>query len=282
MSKKTLSAILVAAVLCGVTVMAYRGTQDPAPGSNNAGAAPAVALSFDQAAPVEQRLAALEEALSVERQARQLLQEELVVLTAELENLSANALSTAPDEPSVADASAATANSAAGRQRRGRGNTPAARTERMVEAGFTRSEAERILRRESELQMEQLAARYEARRSGEPISGFGTASQRGQLREELGDDAYERYLTANGRSTRVSVSSVLEGSPALSAGLQPGDEIVRYDGRRVFSMDEITSLQMQGAAGQSVLLDIERDGLLMQVALPRGPLGITGGRRFAR
>lgn len=280
MTRKTLSAILAASVLCGVTVLAYRGTQDPAPEARSAGVSPAAPMSFNQQAPVEQRLAALENALSVERQARQLLQEELVVLTAELESLSATAPAALPVEPGVEAVSAG--EPARIRQRRGRGSTPAARAERMVEAGFTRAEAERILRRESELQMEQLAARYEARRSGEPISGFGSSGRLSQLREELGDDAYERYLTANGRSTRVSVSSVLEGSPALSAGLQPGDQIVRYDGQRVFSMDEITSLQMQGEVGQNVLVDIERDGLLMQIAMPRGPLGITGGRRFAR
>ena len=155
--------------------------------------------------------------------------------------------------------------------------------ERFVAAGFTAGEAEWIMRRESELQMEALQARYEARRSGEPMEFFGSRNYANNtLREELGDGDYERYLQANGRPTRVSVTSIIDGSPALAAGLQPGDQIVSYDGRRVFSMDEIVALTMQGEAGQNVVVDIQRDGIPMQVAMPRGPLGITGGRRFRR
>ena len=99
------------------------------------------------------------------------------------------------------------------------------------------------------------------------------------LREELGDADFERYLIANNRSTSVTVSSVIESSPAQSAGLQPGDEIVRYDGERVFSMSDLTRQTMDGTAGQTVVVDIMRNGNPMQIVLPRGPVGISGGRR---
>ena len=95
----------------------------------------------------------------------------------------------------------------------------------------------------------------------------------------MGDADYERYLEASDRPTRVSVSSVIESSPAQSAGLWPGDEILRYDGERVFSMTDLTRQTMEGEAGESVVIDVMRDGTLMQVVLPRGPVGITGGRR---
>ncbi len=45
-------------------------------------------------------------------------------------------------------------------------------------------------------------------------------------------------------------------------------------------MDEIVELTMSGAAGENVIVDISRDGVPMQISLPRGPLGVTGGRRF--
>lgn len=239
---------------------------------------PSEVAAFDAAAPVEKRLAALEQALGIERQARQLLQEELVVLTAEIERLSA-------DDPldagtNAGDPVVTTAATSASRGSRRRSD-PALRLDRLVEAGFTPGEAQNILRRESELQMEALQERYEARRAGEPVS-FNRGSTANALREELGDAGYERYLTANGRPTRVSVSSVMDGSPALAAGMRPGDQIVGYDGRRVFSMNEITRMTMEGEAGQNVLVDIEREGVLMQIAMPRGPLGITGGRRYRR
>ena len=157
------------------------------------------------------------------------------------------------------------------------------RQQHLVNAGFTDAEAEWILTRESELQMEALQARYDAQRAGEPASRLASRARAADtLRGELGDEGYERYLIANGQPTSIAISSVFEGSPALAAGLQPGDRITRYDGRRVFNMNEITALTMQGQAGENVVVDIMRDGVLMQVSMPRGPLGVTGGRRYRR
>lgn len=269
--------LLAASLAAGAT---YLLTDRNPPPVQRTPANPVIAPStFDATAPIEERIAALEEALGVERQARHLLQEELVVLTAELESLSDGdmRISDAVEEP-VATAE----QSVAARQSRRRRNNPEQRIERMIDAGFTPSEAERILRRESEMQMQALQARYEARRAGEPGRFSNPGAGATTMREELGDDGYERYLTANGRPTQIAVSAVLEGSPALRAGLQPGDEIVTYDGRRVFNMNEITALTMQGEPGQNVIVNISRGGVPMQISMPRGPLGITGGRRFRR
>ena len=239
---------------------------------------PQTAPAFDSAAPVEERLAALEQALGIERQARQLLQEEVLFLNDTIDRLrvpgqpAADPAGTADPEPR-AERNRRTAD---GRQRNER------RADRLVEVGFTPTEAEWIMRRESALQMEALQARYDALRAGEPVNYFSGGARRQALRQELGDTDYARYLEARGRPTRVAISAVLEGSPALAAGLQPGDQILNYDGRRVFSMDEITALTMEGNAGQNVLVDITRDGVQMQMSIPRGPLGVTGGRRFRR
>jgi S1-C subfamily serine protease len=128
--------------------------------------------------------------------------------------------------------------------------------------------------------MESLRARYEAERSGDPAEFWRNRNASNTtLRDELGDADFERYLVANNRSTSITVSSVIESSPAQSAGLQPGDEIVRYDGERVFNMTDLTQRTMDGAAGQNVIVDIMRNGQPMQIVLPRGPVGISGGRR---
>jgi membrane-associated protease RseP (regulator of RpoE activity) len=238
--------------------------------------------SFDASLPAADRIAALEQAVSEERQARQLLQEEVMILTAELDSL--YVIQEAPPAPGDAtEASPDPGGSATIADRRRefqRRNSPEWRMDRLIEAGFLPAEAEWILEREQELQMEALQARYEAGRTGDPADfyrdRFSTSSQ---LREELGDAGYERYLEANGRSTNVEISSVIGSSPAQSAGLQPGDEIVRYDGERVFSMTDINLASMEGEPGQSVVIDFTRDGVLMQVVMPRGPLGVTGGRR---
>ncbi len=233
-------------------------------------------VSFDSTTPIEERLAALEQALSVERQARQLLQEEVLVLNGAIDELTgADETAGALAEPEVRPAAERVRRSPDDDERLLR------RTERLIDAGFTAAEAEWILRRESELQMQALQARYDARRAGEPVNYFGGRTT-DALRQELGDAGYERYLEASGRPTRVAISTVFEGSPALAAGLRPGDQIVSYDGRRVFNMDDITALTMEGEAGQSVVIDITRDGIPMQMTIPRGPLGVIGGRRFRR
>jgi C-terminal processing protease CtpA/Prc len=149
----------------------------------------------------------------------------------------------------------------------------------LIDAGFLPSQASMIVQRESELQMEAIRARYEAERSGDPTDFFRSRNATSQvLREELGDADYERYLVANGRSTSITVSSVIESSPAQSAGLQPGDEIVRYDGERVFDLNDISRQAAQGEPGQNIVVDIMRNGAPMQMVLPRGPIGITPGQ----
>jgi hypothetical protein len=233
--------------------------------------------SFDVAAPVDTRLAALEQAVRTERQARHLLQEEVFFLTEELERLSAE--NTAPEFAAESSNPAQVSNVTRGNLR-GR-SAPENRVARLVAGGFTEGEADWIVRRESELQMASLQARYDADRNGTPQDYFQNRQASSiALREELGDADYERYLESNGRSTRVAISTVLESSPAKMAGLQTGDEIINYDGRRVFSMSDLNRETLQGQAGQNVVIDFMREGIQMQVAIARGPVGIMGGRRY--
>ena len=237
---------------------------------------PVVSSSFDSGAPLEQRISALEQALGQERQARQLLQEEVLVLTIELERL-------APPGAERPEATAAAASEIERRAQFRRGRSVAGRAERLVAAGFDPGRAEWIAKRESELQMEALQARYDAQRNGEEVDYFESRNAASNdLRAELGDQDFERYLEANGMPTSVSISTVIESSPAQRAGLQPGDQIVRYGGQRVFSMSDLTQQTMQGEAGVAVAVDIMRDGIPMQVVMPRGPVGVSGGRRFGR
>ncbi|MCH8334662.1 MAG: PDZ domain-containing protein [Proteobacteria bacterium] len=237
--------------------------------------------SFDAGLPVEDRIAALERAVSDERFARQLLQEEVFYLTVELEQMAGASELDLPDEISAEQAVDEPGDSRSSRREEyRRRNSVEGQIERLIEAGFLPSQASMIVRRESELQMESLRARYEAERNGDPVDYWRSRNASSDaLRQELGDADYERYLAANNRSTSVTISSVIDSSPAQSAGLQPGDEIVRYDGERVFSMTDLTRQTMDGIAGQNVVVDIMRGGTSMQIVIPRGPVGITGGRR---
>ncbi|MDH4108177.1 MAG: PDZ domain-containing protein [Gammaproteobacteria bacterium] len=278
MNRQTAVLLLAGGLAAGALVAALSAGRVAAPAGDEA--AHSILLGpgarSEPAEDLEARIASLEEAIAAERQARQWLEEEILYLGSELERLgggSAGASAAAQPEPVDAQASPQSART------RGAGRE----LSRLVGAGFTPAEAEWIVRRESELTMQALRERYEADRRGEPPDYFaGRDSASDELRAELGDAAYERYLEANRRSTSIAVGSVLESSPAQSAGLLAGDEIVSYDGRRVFDLSDLTELTKAGEPGQAVVVDILRGGQPMQVVIPRGPLGITGGRRYAR
>jgi hypothetical protein len=237
---------------------------------------PAAGLTFDQSLSVEARIHALEQAVSDERYARQLLQDELFILTGELETLVADQASAVTSDRS---ASSGQIDAAAPAPRRRSGAE--GRAERLVQAGFQPGQAEWIVQRESQLQMEALQARYQAERTGDAMDyAESRTAASDALRNELGDVEYERYLQASGRPTSVAVLTVLESSPAQRAGLMPGDEIMSYDGKRIFSMSDLTRQTLEGQPGEQVVVDVRRDGVSMQVVVPRGPIGIAGGRRF--
>ena len=226
--------------------------------------------AFDVAAPVEDRIRALEQAVMDEREARFWLEEEVFVLREELERREE-----VPDEPVQASMLAREAVRAEFRNRRFGVSSSGAQVDRLVEAGFPPGQAEWIVQRESEMQMAQIEARYEAMR-GEQGSRFFGMESNSEIRAGLGDADYERYLAATGRSTSAGIGSVIPNSPAQDAGLKPGDEIVRYDGERVFSMMDVAGRIMQNPSEGNVVVDIERGGFPMQLVIPRGPLGVTG------
>ena len=98
---------------------------------------------------------------------------------------------------------------------------------------------------------------------------------RPDLREELGDEAYDRYLYEQGGGNRVGVASVMSGSVAEQAGLQSGDVIVSYAGERVFRLRDLQSATRAGSYGEPVQLSVRRDGEVVAVEVVRGPLGVS-------
>ena len=151
---------------------------------------------------------------------------------------------------------------------------------RLAAAGFTPQQIETLGRREAAAQMQQVELDDQARREGwvntaryyqelnNLVSGADT------VRSDLGDDAYSRYLFASGRPNRVTVSRVIATSPAEKAGLQHGDVIRSYGGERVFSTQQLVNLRSAGDKGMPVIVEVIRDGELMQIWIPRGAMGI--------
>ena len=150
------------------------------------------------------------------------------------------------------------------------------RRQLLIDGGFAPQRADWLLQRESELQMAAVEEGDSA--LGLPQDLLQVRVQmRGALRAEIGDYEYERYLVATGQSTAVAVTQVLPDSPAEIGGLQVGDEIVDYDGKRLFNVFELSDASRADVPGSMVVVNIERGGAPMQLVLPRGALGISAG-----
>lgn len=232
-------------------------------------------LSFSAAPGAdEDRLRALELAIGEERAARQMLEEQLLLLFAEIDRLEAGRergeIRAVPTELPAEVEERRFAFRAAGE--------PQTIADNLLEAGFSQERVDWISRREEELRFAAMQANYEARNSGGAVDPFDPRmNPEAALRAELGDAEYEKYLQASSRPTSVPVANVLASSPAANAGLQPGDQIVAYDGQRVFNGGELVQQTMATGTG-TVIVDVLRDGAPMQVVVPRGPIGVEIGR----
>jgi hypothetical protein len=244
-------------------------------------AAPASVEATRDGSSSEARLAELQAALNSEIEQRAALEARVTELGTQLEALRDRPAAVRAGAPGQRDADAqAAANAAPAPFARGgpwRRDAQGGQVEALIAAGFPPDRAAWIERRTSELRMQALQAQYDAQRQGKPFDPGQAFNGDKTLRAELGDADYERYLQAMGRPTSVGVQGVLASSPAERAGLKAGDEVVAYDGKRVFDLRELNALTYDGTAGESVTVSVRRDGQTVQLVLPRGPLGITGG-----
>ena len=230
-------------------------------------------------ASTEERLLRLERIIAAERDARIALEDTIEMLFEGIERLEG------AGDRNVAELKARAEQENAARESKRTRRDEAQwirdyqerRVNRLVEGGFSEGEARRILEQESEAAFQVLNSVWEAQRSGEPYDRYSDEFDPSAImRSEMGDDAYARYLEAQGQPTAVRITQVLGGSPVKEIGLQPGDQLVSYSGNRVFSVNDLRKQSMQGNPGEDVVIEIQRDGTLIQLTLPRGPIGITG------
>ena len=273
----------IALVLCAALLVAIGLGTLVSTGLERTQEQPAAPIGSDELeadTSLDERLQDLEQALAEEREARLALEDTLAMLFEELDRLEGT------DERAAARLQAAAENERQARavERRERRNEAdwmrsyqERRVAMLVEGGFSDEEARRALEQESEASFKAMQLAWEAQRNGEAIDVMDVmSSPQSILRAEMGDDAYARFLEAQGQPTAIRITQVLGGSPGNSAGLQPGDELISYNGERVFDVLELRNGTMQGQPGEDVVIEIERDGVRMQLTLPRGPIGITG------
>lgn len=75
------------------------------------------------------------------------------------------------------------------------------------------------------------------------------------------------------RPAGALVSEVVSDSPAAEAGLQPGDVIVRYDGRELERSGDLPPLVGSTPVGETARLTVLRDGEAREIAVAIGELG---------
>ncbi len=273
-----MTASLVAAFAAGAWVTGFEPAKEAQGYAGN--------TALDETVPISERLLRLEQVIIDEREARLVLEGQLLLLIEDLERLESTRDRAQRERPIQVS-------EIRGEQLRsgGRPRDYAAvmrmyqdrRVADLVSGGFSEDEARRLLKRESEAQYKAMEAAYLAQRDGEAVDMFNSAmNAQSILRAEIGDSEYERFLTAQGEQTTVRIMNVLAGSPGSSAGLQAGDNIVSYNGERTFSMLDVRGLTMQGNPGEDVIIEIDRDGVRMQLNIPRGPIGVSGNGAMVR
>jgi hypothetical protein len=276
---KTLSLVL-AGLMAGLGIALWLQPSSAPSVEAEAASAPApIARSGSDDGGIEEaRLAALEDAFAAEVDRRVALEAEVAELSTQLEALGERPIRATRARDNPGNQIDPSLERFIDRTQREGPATQEERqrlaVDRLIAAGFAPDRAEWINRRTQELRMQTMQAQYEARREGRPPPADVEATT---LRTELGDQDYERFLTAQGRPTSVNVMGVLASSPAERAGLQQGDNIVSYDGKRVFDIQELNELTLGGTSGESVVIDVRRDGQNLQIVLPRGPIGVWGG-----
>jgi len=232
-----------------------------------------------QQGDLEERLAWLEAALQDEREQRLALEQRVSQLVEQTPSsggrFSSSNTSQAPTGETVVTNQPPGGPRQQVNQRR---NDSQSQVDRLVAGGFDEYQASEIVRMTEEIQMQLLNARYEANQSGEPADmaeQMFAATQ--QMRQTLGEADYEKYLEATRQPTTVAVRTVLESSPAKLAGIESGDQIISYDGERVYNMAELNRLTNQSDPSSRVVVEVIRDGQPISFSVPAGPMGVASG-----
>lgn len=142
--------------------------------------------------------------------------------------------------------------------------------------GMPPHEVERIQDYFGKSQMQQIELQHQAMREG----WFKTKryhNERRQIdadfRAKIGDEDYDVLLYASGKRNRVVVADVVDRSPGFRAGFEAGDVIIRYDDTRIFRGTEVQRLSSQGRIGESIPVEVLRNGEILRLYIDRGPMG---------
>jgi PDZ domain len=147
----------------------------------------------------------------------------------------------------------------------------------LIAAGMAAADVQDLRSRWESTELEKIRLIDRATREG----WLGTAqyqqqmqSLEGDLRKELSEPDYDRYLYATGRNNRARITDVLANSPGEAAGFRPGDTILSYDGKRVFSIEELRDLATRSRPGDTIRVEVLQHGRVETLYVPAGPIGL--------
>ena len=220
------------------------------------------ALSSNRPTDSEAEIAALRTALSHEIEEREQLAREVASLRAQIDSgaagnrESASAPKIAPDRNS--------------QRSRFDGDS-------LIASGMPSADAKELRSRWESSELEKIRLIDRATREG----WVGSAQYQQQmqaideeLRRGLNEADYDRYLYATGQNNRARITDVLANSPGEAAGLRPGDTILSYDGKRVFSIEALRELATSSHSGESVPVEVLQGGAVVRLFVPGGPIGV--------
>src|SRR5262245_204278 len=232
-------------------------------------------IALDQ---YDARLRRLDQDLERERTRRLALEAEVAELRRRIDDRKAAA--PLPADRSEASRAATTEGDAGDEARTAEARPGGLDVKALVSAGFPAQKVRAFKEKMDQIELDRLYVRDLAAREGwldtprfrEEDLAVGDVAH--QAREEMGDEFYDWMLYTSGHPNRVRIGDVLDGSAAAAAGMRPGDLILSYDEQRIFSPGELRDSTTNGTAGDTTALSLLRDGREVQVAVPRGPLGI--------
>jgi hypothetical protein len=148
----------------------------------------------------------------------------------------------------------------------------------LLEAGVHRSDAERLREVWERAAFDGIAVKHAARREGwyhkkrlkKELNAIWW-----DMRREAGDEGFDALLYATGQLNRVLVTAVIARSSAAHAGLEKGDHILRYAGKRIFTPRELEQATASGVPGSTVAVEVLRKGQTQTLSVRRGPLGVV-------
>jgi carboxyl-terminal processing protease len=122
-----------------------------------------------------------------------------------------------------------------------------------------------------------IAIREALQKLGDPYTRFMNPKQYEALTDQTSGEVsgIGIRMELNEKTKRLTIIEAIENSPALKAGLKPGDEILAINGKSALKMTlEEASTLIRGKEGTSVNLDLERPGNKFSIKLTRATIEV--------